>query len=222
MLFGSSLLAAALVTKEFWLALAQLCFALAALRLLAGSWLPVLDAWRVLRWVLVPIVLLHVISTPGTLIAPELLGGKGPSYEGVRTAAWLCLRLSLIFATAMIVCRVLGRDEWVRLLLNVPWLGRRVLPYVRLITPMRVSLQRLLRGYLVTWRARCGRRSMTQLGGVCSGLFAQVMGWSRQQGAVLWMRWGVQQETSFDAGMDAAGWSLVSVGGLWLVAACLL
>ncbi|MDX8411604.1 MAG: hypothetical protein R8K46_07040 [Mariprofundaceae bacterium] len=220
LLFGTGLLSAAVMAQSAWLAALLLAFSLLALRLVAGSWQPWRRAWRVLRWLLVPIVLMHLLFTPGTLIFPQL--GGGPSYEAVAAALWLSLRLCLMFASAMTFSRLLSVQEWTHALLAIPWAGRRLYPYAMLIFPMRASLERLLRCYYQQWRIRRRCFSISDLAALLSGLFTQVMVWSKRQGSVLWLRWGVQERLGFNVAMNARSWLLAFSGGMWCLSAAML
>jgi hypothetical protein len=220
LLFGAGLFSAAVMAQPAWLAALLLAFSLVILRLVAGSWHPWHHAWRVLRWLLVPIVLMHLLFTPGTLIFPQL--GGGPSHEAVEVALWLSLRLCLIFASAMTFSRMLSLQEWTHALLAIPWAGRRLYPYAMLVFPMRASLERLVRCYYQQWRIRRRRFSARDLAALLSGLFTQVMVWSKRQGAVLWLRWGVQERVGFNVAMDVRSWLLAFSGGMWCLASAML
>jgi len=215
LLFGVGVFGAAIMVRQFLPALLLLLISLVVLRLATGSWDACRNAWRVLRWLLAPIVLLHFIFTPGTIIVPQL---GGPSYEAVNAALWLSIRLSLMFVAAMVFSRMLQPREWAQALLAMPWAGQRLYPYVRLLFPMRASLERLVRSYYRHWRIRRRRFSAADLAALFSGLFTQVMEWSRRQGGMLWLRWGIQERGGFDAAMDGKSWLLALSGGLW----CLL
>ena len=207
------------MVQHAWLAFLMLLPSLAILRLMVGSWESCRNAWRVLRWLLVPIVLLHLIFTPGAYVFPQL---GGPSYEAVYTAVRLSLRLGLIFMAGMILSRVLNVREWSDALLAMPWVGPRLFPYVRLMFPMRTSMERFVRSYQQHWRLRRRRFSADDLAALLSGLFTQVMEWSRRQGAILWLRWGDQEKGGFDAAMDIRSWLLALFGGMWCLAAVML
>ena len=219
LIFGICILASAIMVRDAWPALMLLLATIPVVRLMAGTWEPCRNAWRVLRWLLIPIVLLHLVFTPGTIIFPQI---GGPSYEALHLVAWLSLRLSLIFMAAMVFSRMLSIDEWAELLLAMPYAGPRLYPYLRLMFPMRASMERIIRTYRQQWCMRRQGVSVNDLANLLGGVFVNVMAWSERQGMMLWLRWGEQEKRGFDTAMDGRSWLMAMLGNIWLLVAAML
>jgi len=78
-------------------------------------------ALRYLRWLLLPLVLLHLLFSPGMLLFPSL--PWSPSVEGLRTALWQSLRLINWFLCGWLIALLLSHREWRGLLTRIPWVG---------------------------------------------------------------------------------------------------
>jgi len=143
MLFAGGLLAAVLlVRRDIFLLLSILVMNIGLLYWMCASWQPVMRAARLLLWLVIPVIILHLMFTPGALIWP---GSFVPfSYEGLHEGLWLGLRLCAIFYAAMLLSRSLNREEWSFYCLTIPWPGTALLPYLHLSQPMREMVSRAL------------------------------------------------------------------------------
>jgi len=143
MLFAAGLIAAVLlVRRDISLLLPLLALSVSLLYWMSSSWQPVMRAARLLLWLVIPVLLLHLIFTPGALIWP---GSFFPlSREGLHEGLWLGLRLCALFYAAMLLSRSLSREEWSYYCLALPYPGVAIFPYVRLSLPMREMVSRAL------------------------------------------------------------------------------
>jgi len=143
MLFSAGLIAAVLlVRRDISLLLPLLAVSVSLLYWICASWQPVMRAARLLLWLVIPVLLLHLFFTPGALLWP---GGFIPlSREGLHEGLWLGLRLCALFYAAMLLSRSLSREEWTYYCLALPYPGSVILPYVRLSLPMREMVSRSL------------------------------------------------------------------------------
>lgn len=166
------------------IALLQLILAMIMLGLLEASVQTLRRAWTLLSWLIIPIVILHLLFTPGRLLFPGL--APGPSIEGVQAAAWLSLRLALLFFAAMVLLRSLSQREWLAVAARLPLLGRRLHMHLQLLGPMRQQLATLARSYGEAWRLR-GQPLWAP--GLLMGLLQQVLDLGHLNGAGIWLRW---------------------------------
>ncbi len=74
--------------------------------------------WHLLRWLLIPVVALHLVFTQGTLLFPD--APWSPSVEGIQGALTRALRLIDWFLAAVISANLLTTDEWKRVLRSLP------------------------------------------------------------------------------------------------------
>lgn len=202
--------ATAATVDDYPLALAQLFLTMLLLRLIDGSNEILHRGLRLVAWLIVPLVALHLLFTPGRLLIPAL--GGGPSIEGVRAAGWLSLRLALLFFAALLLLRSLRQREWLALAVQLPWLGRRLSLHVQLLPCMQRQLAELVRRYHQAWRLRGRPLWAPEL---LLGLLHQVLTLGRLSGAALWLRWC--------GGIDPVCWGSMRHGligallaGLWL------
>ncbi|MDQ6964015.1 MAG: hypothetical protein Q9M13_03745 [Mariprofundales bacterium] len=117
LLFGCSLLLSAIFATTHSQALLTLLIAVVTaplLKDLSKLW----RAMRHLRWLLMPIVLLHLLFTPGMLLLPSAVWS--PTVEGVDAAIWLSLRLINWFIAGWIAAHLVSYQEWQQLLTRLP------------------------------------------------------------------------------------------------------
>ncbi len=171
----------------------MLCVTL--LRIINQSWMPVSRAIRLLLWLILPIFLLHLFSTPGALIWP---GGMLPfTWEGADRATWLSTRLLFLFFSAMLLSRSLSLEEWEVQVCHIPVMGRRLYPYLQLFHPMREQASMLVRKH---WRQ--GRsRGMVWMPEMVVCLFEDILRSSHEQAEVVWQDWSGELP-SYDLSLD--------------------
>ncbi len=184
----------------------MLCITL--LRIINKSWTPVFRAIRLLLWLILPIFLLHLFSTPGALIWP---GSMLPfTWEGADRGTWLSIRLLFLFFSAMLLSRSLTLEEWEAQICHIPVMGRRLYPYLKLFHPMRDQASGLVRKH---WRE--GRsRGMVWVPEMVVHLLEDLLYSSREQAEVVWKGW-TGKLPPCDLSLD--GWALVLI----LVSICL-
>ncbi len=176
-----------------WLDVSRGASALASLR--AG--------WRLLRWLIWPVLALHAWLTPGELLFP--LGESGarwsPTREGLIAGAQLALRLMALYASAMLLARLPGdgfwRGEWLRA--RWPGLWRRL----RLMEGMSM----LLRDHALAMRRQFSlRRRWREAGALLAALVEH--GWRESAHAAdaIWLRWPAATGDGRDAAAGAGAW----------------
>ncbi len=193
-------------------AAAELLVCVLLLRIGNGSWASVLRAGRLLLWFILPIFLLHLLFTPGALIWP---GSSAPfTWEGWHRGAWLSLHLLLLFYAAMLLSRALSLEEWQAWLCRIPWLGRRLYPYLLLFGPMRDEAVRLVRN---CWRFRKYGLSFRVLSDMLGALLEDILGMGRSQAETVWKNWNGMLPAT-DSGLDRVALMLLVCGSIlpWL------
>jgi len=159
----------------------QLTFLLLLLRRLAPNKL--WQGWRLLRWLLLPMLLLHLLFTPGEWLLPNL--AWSPSREGVAQALHLSLRLSLLFAAALLLPVLVRREEWLHLAAATPLFGRRLLLLLTLLQCMGQPVRFLIAHHFQHWRLR---RRWRDLGEVVAALLISVLRMGERVADQYWLR----------------------------------
>lgn len=128
---GISFLITAALNNEVTLALIQLVLFILVLINLKQGYAALKKSANLLRWFIIPIILLHAFFTPGELI---ISGMPIPvSIEGLQTGLWFAFNLTVIFYSAIVFSRLLTNREWIRVILKLPMIGLKVLPYALLM-----------------------------------------------------------------------------------------
>lgn len=214
--FVAGLFVSALLLHHIPAAIVELLLVWAMLRLLTGSYAIHLQAWRLLRWLIVPIFILHLLFTPGTLVFPG--SGIPLSVEGVNEALWLSLRLALLFYAALLLSRALSVREWIGFISAIPVIGPRMRSYLYLFIPMYHAMSELTRRYRDMWLLRGRKRA---LGVLLAAMLQEVMGVGRQLAENLWLRWDGDVRR-FDMSVDGRAVACIGAGGLCVALAWFL
>lgn len=210
MLFAASLLVALIGMRgQIPLLLCLLTGSALLVRWLSASWLPVLRAARLLLWLVVPVLLLHLIFTPGALLWP---GSPVPfTREGLQQGVWLALRLCAMFYVAMLLSRSLSREEWTYYCLRLPLVGPRLLTYVKLSPAMRSLASRSLGEAKVNLNA--GWRSAPDIPAELGELVSRVWQGALVEATGVWQQWEHEEAPRMPRGSKVAG-ALLAVSGL--------
>ncbi|MDX8410148.1 MAG: hypothetical protein R8J84_08955 [Mariprofundales bacterium] len=111
--------------------------------------------WRMLRWLMIPTVALHLIFTPGVYVFPQL--PWSPSYEGMAYSALLSLHLTGWFVAAWVLVSLVILREWWGLLNRIPLVGPLWTDTLRRIPSMLRDLNVRLLFLRYRWRLEGGR-----------------------------------------------------------------
>ncbi len=141
--------------------------------------------WRLLlllRWFLVPALLVHALFTPGELWWPGIPVSKEGLMQGVRVS----LHLVLLFLAAMWMTALLRRGEWLGLVAAIPPIRRYVAPYLLLLPAMYREIRMLLTELGNRWRlqGRWPHFPVLLLSAMRQGLRT-----GRSVAAALWLNW---------------------------------
>jgi len=187
---------------------------------LSASWLPVWRAARLLLWLVLPILCLHMLFTPGELLWPA--SWLHVTREGWHEGVLLGLRLSAMFYAAMLVSRSLSREEWVWCCLSLPVLGAFLLPYVKLSLPMRGMASQALSQARMTISLRSAWRDAAAIPRALGDAIENVWHASDSQAEQLWKNWDQEEAARRVSGNVTAGILLAVLGVLmpvsvWMV-----
>jgi hypothetical protein len=157
----------------------ELLAATLAMLLLLG--LPVrhlLRAMKVLTFLMLPILILHMWLTPGRLWL------AGISVEGLALGGWLSLHLALMYFAAMLFSRLITLPEWMALTALCG--GRRLQAHLMLLMPLARQVR-----WRMQWLGRQWRRrgSWRQLAPSLAAVMGQCLSVSQRQADALWLRW---------------------------------
>jgi len=184
LMLGAGLLLLAITSHSF--AVASLLVALAGIiiRILDDNWITTLRLLRLLRWFVIPILLLHLLFTPGQLLMP---GWPIPvSREGLIQGLWLSLHLAAIYSVAMLMFRLLRQYEWLALLILLPTCGERLLIQALMLISMKKQMTELLLHLQQRYRLRHDWKKLPLL---FMAAFSRSLADAKAHAQALWLRW---------------------------------
>ena len=143
----------------------------------------IMRALKVLAFLILPILVLHMWLTPGRILVSLGLFGD-ISVEGLERGGWLSLHLALMYFSAMLFSRLISLQEWMALTSACG--GRRLQPYLLLLTPLARQVRWRTQILARQWRQRGTWR---ELAPTLAAVLRQCMSVSRMQADALWLRW---------------------------------
>ena len=147
--------------------------------------------WRMLgllKWLLLPILLIHAMFTPGEILFS--LSMLHMTREGLQQGMTMSLHLLMFFLAGMTISQLWSRQDWLLLVARMPGFGRRLYPYILMVMPLRQSLGRELLLMKAAWQHRSGRwRHFPRL---LESLVRQAIRLGERHAEMLWLRWGEQ------------------------------
>lgn len=192
---GITFLLTAVLNRSVVLALLQLSLFILVLLIYADGWRRILRAMTLLRWLLLPIILLHALFTPGALI---IAGMAWPvSVEGLQAGFWFSLHLLVIFFAAMLFSQLLTRREWISVVLKTPLLGRAILPYALLMNRCWQRIRLMLSDEYEIWRSE--KRGLRSLLLHLGAMPVHALRMSREVASDIWRDWDQQVMKLTDA-----------------------
>jgi len=184
LIMGFGLLFLAVSATSLWIALLLAVLAAVIVRLLDGNWHTSLRLLRLLRWFIIPILLLHMLFTPGQLLLPGL--PIGVSREGLMRGLWLSVHLASIYAMAILMFRLLGHTEWLRLLMRLPHCGERLMVQAFMMISMQQQMGKLLSNLRQQFRLRYDWKKIPLL---LMTAFRHALADASIHAQILWLRW---------------------------------
>ncbi|OIO73088.1 MAG: hypothetical protein CO187_00670 [Zetaproteobacteria bacterium CG_4_9_14_3_um_filter_53_7] len=154
------------------------------IRGLDGHWQKLVHMLRLLRWFVFPILLLHLMFSPGQLMFPDY--GLPLTWQGLQQGGWLSLHLVCIFMVAMLMFRALNNSEWNRLLLTLPFAGKHLAVYLFMLAPMRQRISHDLHILKQQWTLR---RDWSKFPLLILTAFRLALTSAADQVQLLWLRW---------------------------------
>jgi len=217
LLLGSGLLFLTVTNTSISFGLLLAMLASALIRLLDGHWSTTLRLLGLLRWFVLPILLLHMLFTPGQLLFPGW--PIGVSREGLVQGTWLSVHLTGIYVMAMLLFRLLEVPEWLRLLALLPRYGERLMVQALMMAPMKKHMGKLLSHLRWQFRLRHDRKKIPML---LMAAFSQTLSDASIQAKILWLRWP-QQPSMLAAITDknrVSGMHRYMFSTLWAACGC--
>jgi len=182
LLFGFSLLLSAIFVSGYTHALITLLIATMTMVVLKQPSL-LWRAFRYLRWLLLPVILLHLVFSPGMLLAPSL--PWSPSREGVDVALWQSLRLINWFLSGWLLAYLLSHHEWQYLLTRLPKVGHHWTTLLIALPPMLHRSQQML--MQMRWRWRMERGKWRDIPSVATSMVVMVLAQGTSQAEAHWL-----------------------------------
>jgi len=136
------MLFAVIMTKALVIGLTMSALAVLVIRMRDGNWQTIVRLVRLLRWFVIPILLLHMLFTPGTLLFPGF--PIGISREGAMAGISLSLHLIAIYLVAIMLFRLLHQYEWLQLCASIPGIGRQLALNAMMMISLKQVIGRLL------------------------------------------------------------------------------
>jgi len=181
---GCSFLFAAIICHSLIPAVLSLTLSLCLIYLLEDGWLTIIRMLRLLRWFVIPILLLHALLSPGQLVLP---GWPLPvTWEGMNQGIWLSVHLSTIFAAALVLSRVLRRSEWMYGIMLLPFAGKQIIVFQMMMSAMKTNITEQLHHLRQQWNLRSDWRMATVF---LLSTFRMALSAGREQARALWLRW---------------------------------
>ncbi len=187
LIMGFGLLLLTIMTTSLWLSLLLTVLATVMIRMLDGNWRTSVRLLYLLRWLVIPILLLHILFTPGQLLFPGW--PIGVSREGLMQGIRLSLHLSSMYAMAIMMFRLLGHAEWLRLLMQLPWFGERMMVQALMMLSMKQHMGQLLLYLRQQFRLRYDWKKAPLL---LMAAFRQALADASTHAQMLWLRWPQQ------------------------------
>ena len=184
LMMGFGLLFLAVSATSLWFALLLAVFAAVIVRLLDGDWRTSFRLLRLLRWFIIPILLLHMLFTPGQLLLPGL--PIGVSREGLMRGLWLSVHLASMYAMAILMFRLLSQAEWLRLIMRLPHSGERLMIQAFMMMSMKQQMGTLLLYLRQQLRLRYGWKKLPAL---LMTAFRHALADASIHAQILWLRW---------------------------------
>jgi len=151
--------------------------------------------WRMLRllkWLLLPILLIHALFTPGDILFS--LSMLHITREGLQQGINMSLHLLMFFLAGMAISKLWSQQDWLLLAARMPLAGRRLYPYILMLIPLRQGLGQYLLLMKAQWHSRSGRwRHFPML---LESLVRQAVRLGERHAEMLWLRWGEQPAAS--------------------------
>jgi len=170
-----------------------------------------LGLMRLLPWLLVPVVALHALFSPGEIWWS--FAGLHLTREGTMTGVALGLHLLLFFLAGMMIARLWPAAAWLHGVQRIPGLGARLYPYLRVLEPLRADIARELRGL---WRAQHSWRALPVL---LESAVRRALALGRHHAEQLWLHWEVaparRAPKTAASPADRALWLLLA--SVWVV-----
>lgn len=173
-----------------------------------GSWS---KSWRILRWLLIPIMIFHMLFTPGEIVWVDF--PLPVSYEGLILAFHLSLKLCEMFVCALLLGRLLSMQVWLQAIAQIDVLQHHLTPYLHLMPVMLRRVPMLVRRTYRAWRLE--PKKVRKLASYMTELIIAVEKDSRRRAKYTWISWDKPMVTGLVAQKKLMDSSLVYM--LWLL-----
>ncbi len=185
LLLGLSLLTLATLAVEIALGLLLSSIAIILIYFVEQSWRRVVRILKLLRWCIVPILLLHILFSSGQYLFP---GMPIPlTREGLMRGLQLSIHLSSIFFSASFLFLCLRQHEWFKFILALPFIHHeKSVSYMLTMMPMRNSVKAVVDGFQQQWHLRKHWKDVPLL---LVSIFRSTLAAASDQAEQLWLRW---------------------------------
>lgn len=218
--FGAGFLFSAVYNHSFVVALFQMLVAIVLLQLVDGSSRRLIRAGRLLQWIVLPMILIHALFSPGRLID---FGWLHISVDGAIFGGWLAFHFVTIFMAALLFFRILTTDEWVHLIAMTPSFRTQLLTYMVLARSLRTEMATIIARYRRVWQQ--GRKGIGRLFLILLLIIRRVMDTGKIQAGRVWHEWDGEMENLLTQKDEVAAasmawtlfWPFFAIGWIGLV-----
>ncbi|MBL1351906.1 MAG: hypothetical protein COA61_001005 [Zetaproteobacteria bacterium] len=195
LLLAALCIASTLLLEAWYEHLLQIVFLIVVIFVLAADKQAALRLcwrnWQLLRWILIPTVVLHAIFTPGALIFPQFF--IPISQEGLQLGGSLALHWAAIFTLAMLLGRLFPIERWIEGVSHYPRLHHILYPYLCLFPRMNLLVRALIRRHYRYWNDLPWThpiQKISQLPPHLLSLLLQMKQHSQRCAKHVWEHWG--------------------------------
>lgn len=186
---AAAMMLLALSSNTIFSVLLLILLAVALLRFLDGGWGRIQRLVLLLRWFVIPILLLHAFLSSGQLIFPAV-PSLSLTWEGLAQGLFLSLHLASIFLIAITVFQMLTVQEWQKVFVKLPLIGKELNINLLMLIVMKRNIRALLLQLRQQWSLRKSWRHSPQL---LVAAFQTTLLIARQQAYLIWIRWPAGQ-----------------------------
>jgi len=154
---GGCILLLSALNHDVTVALIQMSVVILLLLFCFDGATPLLKSAKLLAWLVIPIVLVHSLYSPGAIILPQF--AIPISMEGAKTGAGLSLHLCLLFFAALLFSRQVEKGEWYLMAVRIPRFGNRIITYIILLDQCGDEIRAIIKDVMIEWKANSGNLS---------------------------------------------------------------
>jgi len=181
-----------------------------------GTWLNIRRAMSVIKWFVVPIILLHVLFSGGERIWPAT--GLPLSLDGLRAGTELSLMLAIFYLVAMFISRLWRQNEVFALAEGLPLVGSLMYPFLVSLFAVRSAVRNDLEQFRQQFLLR---RQWRHAGVLLTTILHRMFSLSTACSRVVWLRWPEKPVTTARSWHLASNVLVLTIASVLFIGGCL-